>query len=293
MRHLTKLVLSGAFLAGICVTLCLICPGTAVAQQAVAGGAWAMPNWDAGILQATEGTCRYCSLSEQARADALEIGLLSSPVVGAAPATYFANAGAAGTARQYTVGGGSVTMRDIDKYLSFGVAEGLPPLTPDTTSRIPSEATALASARTLATQLGIPTGEVGGVQIHGLAISGGTVLGAIAPTTVGRAVEFWRTVGGYRVLDSAARFEFGRDGVLKSVLVHWPQFRLKPGMARLRDRSAVLAEVGPKTNGRVIHEMEVVFAQGADGSMTPMMLVVTAPRSGIMMVSRDLVPLTQ
>jgi hypothetical protein len=55
----------------------------------------------------------------------------------------------------------------------------------------------------------------------------------------------------------------------------------------------VLAEVAPKTNGRVVQELEVVFAQGTDGSMAPMMLVVTAPASGAVSVNRDLVPLTE
>jgi hypothetical protein len=54
-----------------------------------------------------------------------------------------------------------------------------------------------------------------------------------------------------------------------------------------------LAEIAPKTNGRVVQELEVVFAQGTDGSMAPMMLVVAAPPSGMMAVSQVLVPLTE
>jgi hypothetical protein len=177
--------------------------------------------------------------------------------------------------------------------MSFGVAEGLPPLTADTTSRIPGEAQALALAQALASRLGLPPDEIAGFQTHGLAISGGTILGRVAPTTVGRAVEFHRAVAGYRVVGSAARFEFGRDGVLKRALVHWPQFRLKPGMARMRDRAAVLAEIAPKTNGRAVHELEVVFAQGADGSMAPMTLVVTSPPGDVVTVDRALVPLAE
>jgi len=296
MRYLTRIVFLRTVLAGICVTLGATWSGTALAQQSAqatgaTAGASAVPTWNVGVAQATGSTCGYCSMTDQARANALGIGLLSSPVADVVPATYFVNSGSTGTAREYQVGGGAMTMRDIDGYMSFGVAEGLPPLTPDTTARIPNETQTLALAQALGTRLGLPAGEIAGFQTHGLAISGGTLLGPIAPTTIGRAVEFHRAVGGHRVLGSQARFEFGRDGVLKSALVHWPQFRLKPG--KLRDRGAVLAEVAPKTNGRVVQELEVVFAQGTDGSMAPMMLVVTAPASGAVSVNRDLVPLTE
>jgi hypothetical protein len=294
MRYLSKSVLSGAVVTAICVTLWLTWPATALAQQTTSAGIGALvvPTWDASIVQTRGSTCGYCNMTDQTRANALGIGLLSSPVTEATPAAYFVNSGSAGTARQYQVGGGAMATRDIDGQMSFSVAEGSPPLAPDTTSRIPNETQALALAQAIASRLGLPAGEIAGSQTHGLAISGWTTLGPTAPTTIGRAVEFHRSVGGYRVLGSQARFEFGRDGVLKSALIHWPQFRLKPGITKVRDRSAVLAEVTPKTNGRVVYELEVVFAQGADGSMAPMMLAVTAPLGGVA-VSRDLVPLTE
>lgn len=233
----------------------------------------AAPKWDRGLLRPDRG-CRFCDLDDQTRSDILGFGNLGSAEVEAAATSSFAKSGNAGRTRHYRAGSTTGSSRPVDGYLSFAALSDLPPLTAATTSSIPNEAQVLARAKDLAAQLGLLDEEVVGIETHGIAIGGRTLLGPVEPVTIGRTVELKRAVAGYRVLGSSVRFEFGKDLKLQKTLIHWPPFRLRPGLTKMRDRSVVLGEIAEKAGGQRLHHMEIVYAQGEDGFMAPAMLVV-------------------
>jgi len=211
----------------------------------------------------------------------LGFGALGNAEIEAAPAESFGRAGEAAHTRRYRAAGWTGSARRADGYFSFATRQKLPPLTAETTSSIPSEAQAVARAKDLAAQLGLLNEEVASVDSHGIAVEGRTLLGRVEPVTIGRMVELKRAVGGYRVLGSSVRFEFGKDMQLQRTLIHWPHFRMRPTLSRMRDRTVVLGEVDQKAAGKALRKMEIVYAQGDDGFMAPALLVVTGvPEAG-------------
>lgn len=295
MHYLNRVLLFNLAVASSMVSTKIVAAqGSTKAGQTLVSSA---PNWDARIL-VSEKVCGYCKLDDHIRAERLGLGLLPTASVERPPEGVFPGSGSTTDTRGYHLAIGHLTMRDVDGYLSYGECPVLPQLTADTTSKIPSESEARTMAHELAARLELPSEEFARAESHGIAIGGTTVLGAIAPTTIGRMVEFQRAVNGHRVLDSIARFQFGPNGGLKNVKVQWPEFRIRPGLKTVRERASVLADIARRVGSGAIQTMEIVYAQSADGWMTPVMLVVAAPSSTTdgkvtPIVHRALVPLAE
>jgi hypothetical protein len=169
----------------------------------------------------------------------------------------------------YKTGKELLIVRDQDAFTRY-LRLDLPNTPPGVAGHaIPQESEAIAGAKQWFARLGLPLDEALAPESHGVAAAGTTPLGPVAPVVVSRLVEFGRTVNGLRVGDSFARFEFGQDGELRSVLVHWPSFRLRPGVSTLRDPGSVQQEIQAWSAGRPVSELHLVYLQDADGYMVP------------------------
>ena len=112
------------------------------------------------------------------------------------------------------------------EHIGTGAIDGMSDLTSAqyAAARPRSMAEHDAMARKYFVQMGIPEGEIGGVE-HFTGYTGGSAIGH-APdspdTVVGYVSTFNRVVAGYDVVDSHAGVELAADGTPINFHIHWP-----------------------------------------------------------------------
>jgi hypothetical protein len=256
-----------------------------------------VPVLDAAVLAVSHKSNAYAELGDSELASRLGIKVLpKAEIMGgsvqtaasAAPARRLAaetgrssiQAGFAATAekRLYRSDIWSLMTRDVDAYTYYTRKDLAPIPSPDGVApAIPDQERTLALANEWFGKLGLPGDEAVLLGARGLAAAGASPLGASAPTVVGRVVEYARKVGGLRVVDSRARFEFATNGELRSAMVYWPAFNLRPGLTAVLTNAEVSANVDAWVAGRKLYSRELVYRQAEDGYMVPAVMAIVRP----------------